>query len=651
MANPFLWLLGLPRDRKRWLMVAADFVMLPLALWSAFMLRFAQPFPPAMQSAWWLFLLIPLAGLFVFSRLGLYRAVVRYMGLRAIASVIIGVTILAAVVFVGSLFTEAHTRASIPLIFAAVAFLYVGGSRFFVRAWYQMLTHARGRGAEPVIIFGAGVAGANLAAHLRAGGRFLPVAFVDEEWSLHGSLIDSIPIYGPERIPELLEAFAVRRVLLAVPSASRRVRRRIVDLLEAYPVHVQTIPNMDEMVSGGLSINDLRDIDIGDLLGREPVPAVVELLAGSIRDRVVMISGAGGSIGSELCRKVLLQLPKTLVLFERNEFGLYTIERELQALVRGRGIPTRVVGILGSVSNSRRLKSVLQEFGVQTVYHAAAYKHVPIVEHNVLEGVENNVFATRVFAEVAAECGVERFVLISTDKAVRPTSVMGATKRLAELVLQDLASRQGITTVFTMVRFGNVLGSSGSVVPLFHQQILDGGPVTVTHPEITRYFMTISEAAELVIQAGTMAVGGEVYVLDMGEPVRILDLARRMISLHGLRVRDGAHPDGEISIVFSGLRPGEKLFEELLIGTNASGTSHPKILRAEETFLQVSKLESYLRDLQEASANVDARRAYEVLRAAVHDFRPLGETSDWLRWADSGANGVRKPMVVVDNRK
>jgi len=651
MGNPFLWLLGLPRDRKRWLMVAADFVMLPLALWSAFMLRFAQPFPPAMQSAWWLFLVVPLAGLFVFSRLGLYRAVVRYMGWRAIASVSIGVTILAAAVFVGTLFTEAHTRASIPLIFAAVAFLYVGGSRFVVRAWYQMLTHARGRGAEPVIIFGAGVSGANLAVHLRAGGRFLPIAFVDEDRNLHGSLIDSIPIYGPDRIPELLEAFAVRRVLLAIPSANRRVRRRIVDLLEAYPVHVQTIPNMDEMASGGLSINDLRDIDIGDLLGREPVPAVAELLAGSIRDRVVMISGAGGSIGSELCRKALLQFPKTLILFERNEFGLYTIERELLALGRSRGISTRVVAILGSVSNSRRLKSVLQEFAVQTVYHAAAYKHVPIVEHNVLEGVENNVFATRVFAEAAAECGVERFVLISTDKAVRPTSVMGATKRLAELVLQDLASRQGIKTVFTMVRFGNVLGSSGSVVPLFHQQILDGGPVTVTHPEITRYFMTISEAAALVIQAGTMAVGGEVYVLDMGEPVRIVDLARRMISLHGLRVRDGAHPDGEIGIVFSGLRPGEKLFEELLIGANASGTSHPKILRAEETFLQVSKLESYLRDLQEASSNVDARRAYEVLREAVHDFRPLGETTDWLRGADFGANGVRKPMVVVDNRK
>jgi FlaA1/EpsC-like NDP-sugar epimerase len=651
MANPFIWLLGLPRDKKRWLMVAADLMMLPLALWSAFMLRFAQPIPPAMQSAWWLFLVIPLAGVLVFSRLGLYRAVVRYMGWRAIASVSIGVTVLAVVVFVGTLFTEAHTRASIPMIFAAVAFFYVGGSRFFVRAWYQMLTHARGRGAEPVIVFGAGVSGANLAVHLKAGGRFLPVAFVDEDRSLQGSLIDSIPIYGPDRIPELLEAFAVRRVLLAIPSASRRVRRRIVDLLEAYPVHVLTIPNMDEMVSGGLSINDLRDIDIGDLLGRESVPAVTELLAGSIRDRVVMISGAGGSIGSELCRKVLLQCPKTLVLFERNEFGLYTIERELQDLVRGRGIPTRVVAILGSVSNSRRLKSVLQEFAVQTVYHAAAYKHVPIVEHNVLEGVENNVFATRVFAEAAAECGVERFVLISTDKAVRPTSVMGATKRLAELVLQDLASRQGMRTVFTMVRFGNVLGSSGSVVPLFHQQILGGGPVTVTHPEITRYFMTISEAAELVIQAGTMAVGGEVYVLDMGEPVRILDLARRMISLHGLRVRDGAHADGEISIVFSGVRPGEKLFEELLIGTNASGTSHPKILRAEETFLQVSKLESYLRDLQEASANVDARRAYDVLREAVHDFRPLGETTDWLRGTDAGATGVRKPMVVVDNRK
>jgi len=630
MMNPFKWLLALPRDRKRWLMVAADLVMLPLALWSAYILRLAEPFPAAMEAGWPLFLLVPAVGILIFARLGLYRAVVRYMGTRAIWTVSIGVLLLAAVLFLASLFTETRTPRSIPIIFAAVAFVYVGGSRFLVRAWYQaMIAAPRVTGVEPVIIFGAGVSGAHLAKHLKAAERYQPVAFLDEEPSLGGSVIDGIEIHRPEALPHLLELFPVRRVLLAVPSASRAIRRRILDLLTRYPVYVQTIPSMDELVSGAARANQLRDIDIGDLLGRDPVPPVPGLMAGSIRDRAVMITGAGGSIGAELCRKVLLQAPSTLVLFERNEYALYTIEHELRQLVERRGLVTALIPILGSVDSTHRVKSVLQHFKVQTVYHAAAYKHVPMVEHNVLEGIRNNVFGTRILAEAAAECGVGRLVLISTDKAVRPSNVMGATKRLAELVLQDLAPRTG-GTVFTMVRFGNVLGSSGSVVPLFHRQISEGGPVTVTHPEITRYFMTISEAADLVVQAGSMAVGGEVYVLDMGEPVRIIDLARRMIRLHGLQIQDDAHPNGDIKIQFTGLRPGEKLFEELLIGDNATGTAHPKILRADEKILSSEDLSRYLQQLHEAVANMDPKRAHDILRAAVAEFQPMGAMCDWV---------------------
>ncbi len=611
-------------------MVSADLVMLPLALWSAYMLRLAEPFPPAMQSGWWLFLLVPLAGVYIFGRLGLYRAVVRYMGWQAIWTVSAGVLILAAVLFLASFPTEARTPRSIPLIFAAVALVYVGGSRFFVRAWYQMMIGGPRRGAEPVIIFGAGVSGAHLAKSLHGGDRYLPVAFIDEDPGLHGSVIDGIPIHAPRQIPDLTETFAATRVLLAIPSASRTTRRRILDLLEHHPVHVQTIPAMDELVGGKARINQLRDIDIGDLLGRDPVPPVPELLARDIRERSVFVSGAGGSIGSELCRKILVQEPESLVLYERNEYALYKIEAELSALREGRGIATALIPILGSVSNSRRVKSVFRHFKVQTVYHAAAYKHVPMVEHNILEGVENNVFGTRVLAEASAECGVERFVLISTDKAVRPSNVMGATKRLAELVLQEMSARPDCGTVFTMVRFGNVLGSSGSVVPLFHRQIGEGGPVTVTHPDITRYFMTTAEAADLVIQAGAMATGGEVYVLDMGEPVKIIDLAHRMIRLHGLRVQNEQNPHGDVRVEINGLRPGEKLFEELLIGQNVSGTNHPKIMRADEDALSSTELGRLLQDLQEAVTNTDPQRAHEVLRSAVAEFKPRSGPCDWI---------------------
>jgi len=629
-------LLALSRERKRWIMVAADVVMLPLALWAAYFLRFSEPVPPGMLEGWWLYPLVAIIGVLLFARLGLYRAVVRFMGTRAAWTVTSGVVLLALILAAAAQTAQLEPfPRSLPILFAAIAFLFVGGSRFLVRAWYRAVV-VQGASVESVIVFGAGDAGAQLASSLRTAGRFRPIAFVDEDPGLRGSVIDGVAIHGPDDIPEILSHFPVRRVLLAIPSANRESRKRILALLEKHPLHVQTVPSLDDIVHKRARLEQVRDIDVGDLLGRDSVPPVPDLISSSICNRTVMVSGAGGSIGSELCRKVLLQSPKTVLLCEQNEYALYAIEHELRGIAERLGLATEIFPILGSVASSRRVKAILRHYQVQTVYHAAAYKHVPMVEQNVLEGIHNNVFGTRILAEAAAECGVERFVLISTDKAVRPTNVMGATKRLAELLLQDLAARGG-GTIFTMVRFGNVLNSSGSVVPLFHRQLREGGPVTVTHPEITRYFMTVSEAAELVIQAGAMAVGGEVFVLDMGEPVRILDLAKRMIRLHGLQLRDARHPRGDVIIEFTGLRPGEKLFEELLIGDNATGTAHPKILRADEHAVSSEELGPLLQQLHEAVVAMDPKKAHQVLRAAVREFNPSSDVCDWMSQAQTGA--------------
>jgi len=632
-------LLTLPRDRKRWLMVGADLILLPGALWVAYVLRFADILPEPMRQAWWLFPATALVGVLIFSRLGLYRTVVRFMGTRAIWSVAAGVFLLALLMFSAAGLLQTGITRAVPVSFAIIAFVFVGGVRFLVRAWYHWMLGRGSSVAEPVIIFGAGSAGAHLATSLRVAGRFQNVAFVDEDRTLHGSLIDGVEIHDPARIPELLELFPVRRILLAIPSASRGARRRVLSQLEAYPVHVQTVPNTEELLTGSASLAQLRDVDIGDLLGRDPVPPIPELMARSLRGRVIMVSGAGGSIGSALCRVAVLEGVKTLVLYDHHEYALYAIDRELRTLVERMGLECQLVPIMGSVCNASRLRAVLRRFGVQTAFHSAAYKHVPMVEQNVLEGVQNNVFGTEIFAEAAAECGVERFVLISTDKAVRPTSVMGATKRLAELVLQDLAARSG-TTIFAMVRFGNVLASSGSVVPLFHEQISRGGPVTVTHPNVTRYFMTLTEAAQLVVQAGAMATGGEVFVLDMGEPVRIVDLAKRLIRLHGLRLQDAQDPSGDIRIEFTGLRPGEKLYEELLIGDNATGTDHPKIMRAEEETLAADRVRAVLEELHQAEHVADPQWAYRALRAAVVDYVPASAFSDWLVGDERGLEAV-----------
>ncbi|WP_026289356.1 nucleoside-diphosphate sugar epimerase/dehydratase [Thioalkalivibrio sp. ALMg11] len=615
-------LFKLPRSKKRWLMVLADIVMLPLALWSGFAIRLAEPFPPIMFETWWLFPLVVLIGIPLFVRLGLYRAVVRFMGARTIWAVGSGVVILALALWAAANLAQVEGfPRSVPINFAIVAFIYVGGSRFLVRTWYRSIIEAAA-GAEPVVVFGAGEAGVQLLSGLKAGGRFRVVAFVDEDRSLQGSSIDGIPVHRPERLERLVSRFRVRRMLLAIPSATRQERRRILEQLEPLPVYVQTVPSMEAVVSGHASLEQLEDVDIADLLGRDPVPPDPELLTCSVRGRVVMVTGAGGSIGSELCRRIIRLEPAALILFERNEFALYSIERELQEYSAQLEQCPAIHAVLGSVANARRVASVLGAHGVQTLYHAAAYKHVPIVEANLIEGVRNNVFGTAVLAEAALNAGVDRFILISTDKAVRPTNVMGATKRLAEMVLQDRAREQR-GTIFSMVRFGNVLGSSGSVVPLFHQQIRDGGPVTVTHPEITRYFMSIPEAAELVIQAGAMAEGGEVYVLDMGEPVRIVDLARRMIHLHGRQVKEDGVPDDGVEIVFTGLRPGEKLYEELLIGDNVQTTGHARIMRAREDCVSAQDLHTALQQLDRADREMDAESACHTIREVVPEYAPV----------------------------
>jgi FlaA1/EpsC-like NDP-sugar epimerase len=501
-------------------------------------------------------------------------------------------------------------------------------------ARWLVLSHRSTR--MPVLIYGAGDAGAQLSVALAAGGRMFPVAYVDEKAALQGSTLGSVPVVAPAQMKAIVEEHDVRDVLLAIPGASRKRRGEIIRQMVDLGVHVQTVPDLNDLLSGRATLADLRDISVEDLLGRDPVTPESRLLGVAIRGKCVMVTGAGGSIGSELCRQILREEPSHLVLFELSEIALYEIERELRALVQQRHFNVELVPLLGNTHHRTRLREVMQTYRVQTVYHAAAYKHVPIVEQNVVEGIYNNVFATWNAAETAIETGVETFVLVSTDKAVNPTNVMGATKRFAEIVLQAVAARQQ-STRFCMVRFGNVLGSSGSVVPLFNEQIRRGGPVTVTHPEVRRYFMTIPEAASLVLQAGTMARGGEVFVLDMGQPVKIDELARRMIALSGLSVRDERNPDGDVEIEYTGLRPAEKLYEELLIGENVSGTEHPMIMRAFEHTPNWSEVSQWLTDMRQALDLSNCERARAILARAVREYCPAERIHDlvWLENEES----------------
>ena len=618
--------LALSRNQKRAIMLMADFIFLPAALWSAYALRFANPLDwQYLKPALPLFLLIPFVGLFVFMRLGLYRAVVRFMGNQAVWSVFYGTVILALALYALAFFLriEPFPR-SIPINFALVALVYVGGSRLLVRHYYQRMV-GRFSNRIPVAIYGAGGAGVQLALSLDSGSEFNPVVFLDDSPQMLKANVAGRRVYGPESLNALIETKGIEQVLLAVPNATVTERRRIVQRLSEFPVRVQTIPSMPEIIQGR-SVDALADVGPEDLLNRESVPPMKSLYRASIAGKVVMVTGAGGSIGSEICRQAAANGAAKLLLFELSEFALYSIERELTA----EGYGEILVPLLGNVCDSTRVDQVMKEHAVETVYHAAAYKHVPIVENNVVEGFRNNAMGTRTVAVAAMENQVERFVLISTDKAVRPTNVMGATKRVAELFIQDLATRESQTR-FGMVRFGNVLGSSGSVVPVFQQQIQSGGPVTVTHKEVTRYFMTIPEAASLVIQAGAMAQGGDVFVLDMGKSVKIVDLARRMIHLAGLTVKDENNPEGDILFEFQGLRPGEKLYEELLIGEDVTRTEHPKIMRATEKKLSADAVQKLIDQSLSGISKQDAGLLVTVLSEAVDGFTTVLRTEPQLQ--------------------
>jgi FlaA1/EpsC-like NDP-sugar epimerase len=640
-------LLALPRGAKRLIMVAADAFMLPLALWAALILKFDRT-SFDMGAYGDLFFVATLTALVVFAVLGLYRAIIRFMGLHAMATVVAGVAVsVVALEAYDRVARSEHVPLSVLAIYAALALVYLAGSRFIVR--YLVYYNVNGGTAKPVAIYGAGEAGARLSQVLLGGPDFQPVAFIDDKRSLHGSRINGIKVYSRNALAQLIRDHDIERVLLAIPSSSMRRKQEILRALEPLGIYVQVMPDLSDIISGLAHIDELRDVDVVDLLGRDAVPPDPRLFASCIRGKSVMVTGAGGSIGSELCRQIVRLAPRRLILFEMSELALYTIEGELAEFAARENVGTEIIPLLGNAHHRHRVREVLSAYQVQTLYHAAAYKHVPIVEHNVVEGIHNNVISTWYTAEAARETGVETFVLISTDKAVNPANVMGATKRLAELVLQALQERT-TTTRFCMVRFGNVLASSGSVVPLFKKQIREGGPVTVTHPDVIRYFMTIPEAAQLVIQAGAMAKGGDVFVLDMGRPVLIDDLARRMINLMGLTVRDTANPDGDIEITYTGLRTAEKLFEELLIGSNITGTDHPMIMRAMEHSLPWERMQQLLNELLIALASFDCRRSVGILCEAVAEYRQTHDIRDYV-WAQKTLSAVDDDRKAADDRK
>jgi len=630
-----VWLIERPRWFKRTLLIVNDLAMLTIALWAAYSLRLSQLYVPDTVGLILLMVAAPVIGVVVFYMRGLYKLVTRFIGpegtTRIYTAVIIATVLWALVVLMSGV--KVHPR-SVIVIYGLIA----AGLIRLSRQWASSLLLKAAPQHKPVsfderkrvIIYGAGTIGIQLLRALNETGQYKTVAFIDSNPSLAGQVVHGVKVLRPEKIGKMIAEENVKEVLLATPSALRGERRVAIRALEAFPVVVKTLPALEEIASGKVEISDLRPIEVEDLLGRDPVVPNLELLTANVHGKVVMITGAGGSIGSELTRQLLRLGPKTLVLFELSEVALYEISMEIEEIQRrlqkeaeaGAPVATTVVEVLGSVLDRRLVARTIEELGVEVIYHAAAYKHVPIVEANPFAGLQNNTFGTLAVAEAAKELGVERFVLVSTDKAVRPTNIMGASKRLAEQILQALAQERGSPTIFTMVRFGNVLDSSGSVVRRFRGQIKAGGPVTVTHPEVIRYFMSIPEAAQLVIQAGTMATGGEVFVLEMGTPVKIDDLARTMIRLSGLEVRDDAHPEGDIAIEYVGLRRGEKLYEELLIGENTTGTSHPRIFKNSEPILPYEDLATVLERLEDAIHRMDEAETQELLRATVEGYVP-----------------------------
>ena len=650
------YLLNMSRRQKRAIQVITDTALVWLALWLAFVVRLGiDDMINPVTAHVWLFVAAPLVAIPLFIRFGMYRAVMRYFGNDALIAIIKAVSLSALILAVVVYWYSNHDNVvprSIIFNYWWLSLIMLGGLRlamrqYFLGDWFAAAQHvpftSRDDGLPRVAIYGAGAAGNQLVAALRMGRLMRPVAFIDDDDSIADRIISGLQVFKSENIQKMIDRTGAQELLLAIPSSSRARRREILGLLEGFPLHVRSVPGFMDLASGRVKVDDIQEVDIADLLGRDAVPAQAELLEHCIQGKCVLVTGAGGSIGSELCRQILSLKPTTLLLYEHGEFNLYSILSELEQRVNCESLMVRVLPILGSVRNPQKLLDVMKTWHVDTVYHAAAYKHVPMVEHNVAEGVQNNVMGTLYTAQAALQSGVANFVLISTDKAVRPTNVMGSTKRLAEMTLQALSQEIAPAlfgdsakvsrvnkTRFTMVRFGNVLGSSGSVIPLFHKQIKAGGPLTVTHPKITRYFMTIPEAAQLVIQAGSMGQGGDVFVLDMGEPVRIVELAEKMIHLSGLSVRSEKNVHGDITIEFSGLRPGEKLYEELLIGDNVAATQHPMIMRANEDMLSWDELKDRLTQLMDAVRQDDYVLVRQILSNTVSGYSPEGDIVDWV---------------------
>ena len=626
-------MLGWSRTAKRLVVAGMDVVLGLAAMWLAFTLRLDTPhWPQGMQ--WMAYALAPALAFPTFAKLGLYRAIFRYTGITAL------ITTGKAVVVYGALLLACLLAAqwegvprSVGILQPLLFMLLVGASRAL--AWLALAGRSS-RASHRLLIYGAGSAGAQTAAALGSMPQYLLRGFVDDDASKVGRSINGVRVHSPRALADLVRRQGVTDVLLALPSTTRQRRRDIIESLRDLPVRVRTLPGLSDLASGRVTVTDFQDLEIEDLLGREPVAPDAGLLGRNLAGTVVLVTGAGGSIGSELCRQIVRERPRQLLLVDHSEFALYTIHHELQALSAQGDHACDLVPLLANVTHQDRMSDICRHFRPASIYHAAAYKHVPMVEANAGEGILNNVFGTLAMVRVALDHGAQHFVLISTDKAVRPTNVMGATKRVAEMVLQAVAASPHrpfsdadselnpwrCDTRFSMVRFGNVLGSSGSVIPLFRRQIAAGGPVTVTHPEVTRYFMTIAEAAQLVLQAGTMAEGGDVFLLDMGEPLQILELAQRMVALSGLTVRDREHPEGDIEIVFTGLRPGEKLFEELLIGDNPLPTAHPRILRAREEYQPWPDLQALLQALETAARGGDQTAMTALLRQLVPGYQP-----------------------------
>ena len=603
---------SLPRRQKQIVLVLMDICILPLMMWLAYAIRLARPNVQVMQGldAWYIY--VGICGIAIFALLGIYRAIVRSFNEDYLLRILIGTFIQIEALYTIKKLNVAFIPMSIPLMYGFMLFSYMWWSRAVIR-YATLKTFAKKQSRKRVAIYGAGLAGQQIVAALNRSDDYLPVCFIDDKRSLQGQSLSGLKIYSPKKAQAKLGKFGIEEVLLAMPSVGRARKKEIIESFDTADVKIMELPGVTQLVDGQVQVSDIREVDIIDLLGRDPVPPKPELLEKNIKNKVVMVTGAGGSIGSELCRQIVKHQPKMLVLFEMSEFALYSIDRELQAS------DIQIIPVLGSVTNQQKLERIIQEYKVQTVYHAAAYKHVPLVEANPFEGIYNTSIGTQRSVDAAVNQNVETFVLISTDKAVRPTNVMGASKRMAELYCQGLASTNPKTQI-SIVRFGNVLGSSGSVVPLFKKQIAKGGPVTVTHPEVTRYFMTIPEAAQLVIQAGAMGTGGDVFLLDMGEPVKIVDLAKQMIRLSGFRAIDEIDI-GDIEVQFTGLRPGEKLYEELLIDAdNVEKTEHERILKSYEKFYEYLEVSEIFTQLKHYRHRDDLNELFTILKKYVDGY-------------------------------